>query len=131
VSSPWRERERGALNDEDQKQREKGALNGEDQKPIRLTTARYPGKVSQRGRRGGARGTLPMPSREVKARKTKVKVGGNLNGTSLPTESSDSPSSARRLFRSSFFASGDLSLVHSRAPACVLAKSCSRSGVSD
>jgi hypothetical protein len=26
-----------------------------------------------------------MPSREVKALKTKVKVAGNLNGTSLPT----------------------------------------------
>jgi len=37
-----------------------------------------------------------MPSSDVKARKTKVNVGGNLKGTSDPTERSDSPSTDRR-----------------------------------
>jgi hypothetical protein len=53
-----------------------------------------------------------MPSREVKARKTKVKVGGKLKGRSLPTESRSSPSCARRLLRSCFCFSRSSSLAH-------------------
>lgn len=40
-----------------------------------------------------------MPSKDVKALKTKVKVGGNLNGTSPDTDSRSSPSFALRSFR--------------------------------
>ena len=40
-----------------------------------------------------------MPSKDVKALKTKVKVGGNLKGTSPDTDSRSSPSFALRSFR--------------------------------
>mmetsp|Transcript_3912 Transcript_3912/g.9283 ORF Transcript_3912/g.9283 Transcript_3912/m.9283 type:complete len:231 (+) Transcript_3912:490-1182(+) len=55
---------------------------------------------------------FPIPSKVVKARKTKVKAAGKTNGRSSPTVKSSDPILVRRAFRMASCSSGESSFSH-------------------